>query len=73
MPELERVTIDGKSGTMADFDAKHQLTTADKAVTVKVVFDDGDRLFLAMGDKEPGATSESRPSAGVKQSEPPGI
>lgn len=49
MAKLHRVTIDGKSGTIAYLDANGALTTPDKAVTAKVVFDDGSRVFLTPG------------------------
>lgn len=46
MPELQTVTIDGKTGTVAYFDAQMRMTTAAKAIAAKVVFDDGSHLWL---------------------------
>lgn len=45
-PDLVTVSIDGKKGTIAYFDAKGQMTTSGKAVQAKVVFEDGSHLWL---------------------------
>lgn len=45
-PQLEEVTIGGKKGTIAYFDAEGKMTTADKAVQAKVVFEDGEHWWL---------------------------
>jgi hypothetical protein len=42
----EPITLEGKKGTIAYFDRTEQMTTADKAVKAKVVFEDGSHLWL---------------------------
>jgi hypothetical protein len=46
MAKLETVTINGKPGTIAYFDAAGRMTTPDVAVAAKVVFEDGSHLWL---------------------------
>lgn len=46
VPTLDPITIDGKAGTVAYLDHRGELTTVDKAVMAKVVFEDGSRLWL---------------------------
>jgi hypothetical protein len=52
-PKLTTVTIDGKKGTIAYFDAAGQMTTPDKAVQAKVVFADGSHLWLRSASSTP--------------------
>jgi hypothetical protein len=46
MDKLETIIINGKPGTVAYFDAEGDLTTPDVAVAAKVVFEDGEHLWL---------------------------
>ena len=48
MPELHKVTIDGKQGWLAYFDENFQMVDPDRAVTAKVVFEDGSRVFYTV-------------------------
>jgi hypothetical protein len=50
-PKLTDVIIDGKPGKLAYFDAAGQMTTPDKAVQAKVVFEDGSHLWLVPADR----------------------
>ena len=45
-PKLVYATIDGKTGTVAFFDAAGKMTTPEQATQAKVVFADGSHLWL---------------------------
>jgi hypothetical protein len=54
--DLRRITIEGREGTVAYFDADGEMCEPEQAVSAKVVYDDGERAFFRIGP----ATSNRR-------------